>query len=98
MNAAFESNEPYLATVAARIGDAIYAYCRGKVGGHFRADELRQYVTDNVGVCAPGSADRILRRMRQDSIIGYTVVSRAKSLYRIDRVQQPDAATPKASA
>lgn len=90
MTSAYESNEPYLAAVSARIADAIFTYCRGKVGCQFHADDLRLFVTNAVGVCAPGSADRILRRMRQDSIVDYTVVSRRKSLYRVNHVQQTD--------
>lgn len=88
MNAPFESNEPYLLTVAARIGDAIYLFCKGKVGTHFYAEELRHFVAKTTGAGAPASADRILRQMRQKNIIGYTVVNRSKSLYKIDHVQQ----------
>jgi hypothetical protein len=75
------SNAPYLEAVASRIGSAILDFCATRVGQAFHADDLRQYVTHKIGVCAPGSADRVLRDLRQRGAINYVCVSRSESLY-----------------
>jgi hypothetical protein len=76
-----------LARVSSRIAAAIIAFCKGRVGAEFHADDLRSHVTACVGVAAPGSADRILRDLRQRKALDYEVVSRSKSLYRVLSVQ-----------
>jgi hypothetical protein len=80
------SQHDHLASVGSRIGAAITAFCRARVGREFHADTLRRHVTAQVGVVAPGSADRILRDLRQRGVVVYSVVNRRQSLYRVDRV------------
>lgn len=65
--------------VSSRISAAIVRFMRG--AGRFHADELRAAVEAEVGTCAPGSADRIMRDLRQRGIIDYTLISRRGSLY-----------------
>ena len=51
----------------------------------FTADQLRFYVNNNViGKVSPSSADRVLRMLRQQGQIDYTVLNRGKSLYRAE--------------
>jgi len=78
------ANAPHLARVSARISEAIVAFCRARVGKEFFADDLRRYVTAQVGAVAPGSADRILRALRQGGEVDYVVVDRAASKYRVN--------------
>jgi len=75
-----------LERVTSRIGSTVLDFCRSiGVGGAFHAQELRDYVGKH-GV-APASPDRILRDLRKRGVIGYVVVSRTKSLYRVTSVQ-----------
>jgi hypothetical protein len=74
-------NEEFLHGVAARITSAILDFCAGRVNRQFHADELRAYVSETVGCCAPGSADRVLRHLRQCGVIDYVCINRARSLY-----------------
>lgn len=80
------NNAPHLDSVSARIAASIIKFCQRHVGGTFRADELRGFVLANVGTCAPGSADRILRNLRQKGALDYTVIDRSKSLYLLRSV------------
>lgn len=79
-------NDAYLDSVASRISAAVLAFCLLRVGHEFHADDLRQYVRRATGMSAPGSADRILRALRQEHALGYSVVNRRGSLYRVDWV------------
>ena len=78
------SNAPYLDAVSSRIGSAILDFCCARVGQEFHADDLRRFVTHKVGICAPGSADRVLRDMRQRGAIDYVCISRSESLYLLN--------------
>ena len=73
--------ESQIQRVSERIGTAIIDFCRSH--STFHADQLRQHVTRVVGNVAPGSADRILRDLRQRGVVSYTVLDRRKSLYSI---------------
>lgn len=75
-----------LARVSGRIAEAIVAFCRARVGETFHADDLRRYVAAEVQV-APGSADRILRLLRQSGRVSYRVEDRARSLYVVEAVE-----------
>ena len=75
-------NRPHLDSVSDRIAGAIVRFCKAHAGLEFYADDLRCHVTAQVGSVAPGSADRVLRDLRQRGIVSYHVVNRAKSLYR----------------
>ena len=70
-----------------RVRDAICQHVTAFLDAHlnqeFHCDTLRQYVSAQVGgYVAPGSADRILRMLRQKGSVNYTVVSRRHSLYK----------------
>ena len=78
--------DPELGRVSERIGAAIVEFARAHLGQQFHADELRAFVRERVGEVAPDSASRILRDLRQQQVIGYELVSRPKSLYRITAV------------
>jgi len=56
------------------------------VGSEFHASDLAAFVEERVGYVSPGSPDRILRDLRKRRLLNYTVVSRSKSLYRVERV------------
>ncbi len=71
-----------LTRVSDRIADAILAFA-SKQTSTFRADDLRAFVTTTVGTVAPGSADRVLRDLRQRGQIDYRVVNRRASLYEL---------------
>jgi len=77
------NNDDFLMPVAARIGKLIVEFCGEHEGQEFHADELRQHVADHVSKVAPGSADRVLRDLRQKGVVDYVVVNRAQSRYRI---------------
>lgn len=82
----WEPNEPYLRDVSERLAPTILEFCREHVGKQFFADDLRKYVRHKVGSCAPGSADRVLRDLRQRGELEYSVVNRRKSLYYMEKV------------
>lgn len=76
-----------LERVSERISGSILRFWDRTVPEFF-AEELRQHVANECGYVAPGSADRILRDLRQRKVINYRVVSRSKSLYEILREPQ----------
>lgn len=80
-------NAPFMQSTAARLTPAIVAFCRPRIGREFHADDLRAFVAGSVG-CAPASSDRVLRHLRQRGVIGYSVINRRASLYRIDNVKE----------
>lgn len=69
-----------LGRVSERIAAAVVEFCTP--GRTFHADELRQHVAARCAV-APGSADRILRLLRQQGRVPYRVLNRSKSLYLV---------------
>lgn len=78
-----------LERVADKIAAAILQFARGvasTTAPYFYADELRRHVERTCGRHAPGSADRVLRSLRQAGKLDYVVISRAKSLYEVRRV------------
>jgi DNA-binding PadR family transcriptional regulator len=66
-----------------RIAAAVLEFASLFCGVTFHAEQLHRYVSDRVGKVAPGSADRILRHLKQKGLVNYTVVDRARSLYRV---------------
>jgi hypothetical protein len=79
-------SHPELKAVGARISEAIQLFYDNRMkfnSPFFHADDLRVFVETVVGKSAPGSADRILREMRRDNKVNYSVVDRAKSLYKL---------------
>ena len=84
--------EEELERVSLRIGASILAfYAERGLESFFRADDLREWVSAEVGPIAPGSADRVMRDLRQKRLINYIVISRSESLYQIKpiRPEQP---------
>jgi hypothetical protein len=71
----------HLERVASKISEHILTFCA--VNKQFRMDELVTYVQSQVSNVAPDSPSRILRYMRRDGLINYTVLSRKDSLYGI---------------
>ncbi|MCC6409465.1 MAG: hypothetical protein IT453_20065 [Planctomycetes bacterium] len=65
------------------IATSVREFCDAHVGHEFHAQELRDYVA-RVHPTAPASADRILRDLRQRGDVRYVLVSRSKSLYRVE--------------
>jgi len=74
------------ARVRSRIGKLILEFCCEN--RTFHMEDLRLYVQNWVDV-APDSVSRILRQLRQQSILNYSVVSRRQSLYRTKPVERP---------
>lgn len=65
------------------IGQHVTAFLDAHLNQEFHVDDLRQYVSAQVGgYIAPASPDRILRDLRQKKKVNYEVVSRSKSLYK----------------
>lgn len=74
------------ARVRSRIGSLILEFCRHNE--QFHMEDLRLYVQNWIDV-APDSAGRILRQLRQQQLLNYTLVSRRGSLYRVVPVERP---------
>ena len=81
------SQQLELERVSNRIAGALVQFCSKRVGQLIHADDLRVFVSRNVGSIAPGSADRVLRDLRQRGVISYTVISRRHSLYLVNAVR-----------
>ena len=72
----------------ARIAVAVEQFVRERVGQEFTANEMRSYVA-NLVPSAPGSPDRVMRKLRAEYKINYVLVDRMKSLYRAIPVEGP---------
>lgn len=73
-----------LSRVRERIQNLVISFIKNVgTGNQFHADQLREWVSDRVAV-APGSADRILRDLRQRGYLNYSILNRKKSLYRVE--------------
>lgn len=86
----FDTQAENIARVRSKIGAAVLAFIRSRfVEGkpEFVISELHEYVTAAHGG-APASPDRILRDGRQRGWFDYEVVNRAKSQYRITKVEE----------
>jgi hypothetical protein len=75
-----------LERVSDRIAGVVLDYCRKilttRQPPSFHMEELRAYVLEqNIGQVAPDSPGRILRQLRLNQLIGYTVISRSESAY-----------------
>lgn len=74
-----DDQDAHLERVSSRIAAAILRFA--VPGRKFHADELRQFVIEAVGECAPGSADRVLRQLRSRGVLDYRCLNRKDSLY-----------------
>jgi hypothetical protein len=79
------SNAEHLQRVSSRIGASVMEFCRPRVGQEFHMEQLVRHIRARLGI-APDSPSRILRALRQNKCLDYTVVNRRQSLYRVDRV------------
>ncbi len=68
--------------VRRRISTTVRDFVRGRAT--FNAAELAAHVETMHPGSAPDSAGRILRLLRREGAIAYTVVDRGRSLYRVD--------------
>ena len=76
-----------LTRVRSELGPRIVAWASNRLASgaaEFRASELKAAVAG-----APASPDRVLRDLRKRGVVGYEVVSKPKSLYRLTYVH-PD--------
>lgn len=77
-----------LVRVSNNIADIVTNFCRERLDegqAEFHMTDLMGYVNDRSTI-APDSAGRILRDLRRQKVIDYTVVNRAQSLYRVTGV------------
>lgn len=78
--------------VSERIGGLVLAFCAEAVRtSHavFCMEELREYVyQQQLGHIAPDSPGRILRMLRREKRLDYTVLSRSQSLYEITFIEE----------
>lgn len=73
-----------LRRVHTRLAPLVLTFLRMRgVHGTFHAQELRDFVGP---LCAPASADRVLRALRAEGRIDYEILSRSASKYRITRI------------
>jgi len=76
---------PELKAASARIGEAVKTFFGRRLSSvepRFYANDLRIFVNASIaGLAAPGSADRIMRDLRQRGEIKYMLLNRAKSFY-----------------
>lgn len=83
-----------LARVGGAIGETILRFVENRLESMrptFYADDLRRFVATK-HTTAPGSPDRVLRQLRRKGKLGYTVIDRASSLYKIEWVGTPEGA------
>lgn len=73
-----------LQRVKGSIGDVIVEFFKSReVGELFYASDLHEFVAARASI-APASADRVMRSLRLDNVINYSLVSRSKSAYRVE--------------
>ena len=59
----------------------IHDFRKTKSDKTWRMAELQSYVTQR-STASPSSVDRVLRKMKGDGELNYTVIDRSKSIYR----------------
>lgn len=77
-----------LARVSGNIARIVADFCRGRLDegrAEFHMEDLTEFVRARSTI-APDSAGRILRDLRRNKVIDYTVVNRAQSLYKVTGV------------
>jgi hypothetical protein len=75
------SQAQFLSAVASVIADSIVGFASDQGDVPFHMKELTDHVTSQHMV-APDSPGRILRMLRREGSLDYTVLNRAKSLYQ----------------
>lgn len=79
-----------LTRVRSNIGDVVLKFAEEHYGREFHDADLVAYVSSRGVKASPSSPTRILRQLKKEGLISYTLVSRAKSLYKIDSVISAD--------
>ena len=75
--------QKHLERVSQCIASAILSFWQHRgYGREFTMGELQTFVNSRVK-CSPDSPSRILRALRLEGRVNYSVVNRAKSLYKI---------------
>jgi hypothetical protein len=77
-----ETQRRELERVATKIDKIVHEFCSARVGLEFTMAELHSYVNTRT-TSAPDSAGRILRLLRREGKIRYSVVHRADSRYKV---------------
>jgi hypothetical protein len=83
-----EEQRANLVRVSNNIAGIVRDFCRERLDderAEFHMVDLTIYVNARSTI-APDSAGRILRDLRKQKVIDYTVVSRSQSLYRVEGV------------
>ena len=87
-NVARDEQRANLERVSNNISQIVADFCRGRFRegrSEFHMADLTNYVSARSAI-APDSAGRILRDLRKRKVVGYTVVNRAQSLYKLTEV------------
>lgn len=83
-----------LKRVSGALAEIVVAFLRERgVGGTFHGADLGRYVQER-HACSPGSESRILRNLRSNGVLGFEVVNRTRSLYRITKLALAAPARP----
>jgi hypothetical protein len=72
-----------LESVSSRIAKHVLQFATTYCGLTFHSSQLHQFVAARVDRVSPGSADRILRDLKQKGALTYKCIDRARSLYRM---------------
>lgn len=74
--------------VRSKLSKAILSWCEACLlfGPQFYMRELVNHLTESHKV-SPDSPSRILRQLRREGRVKYTVVNRGQSLYRVEEVR-----------
>jgi hypothetical protein len=85
----YDDDEDERERVRAKIGEAVFSFCRAHEGQAFHMEDLVRCVRHMAPFVAPDSPSRALRLLRQEGLVNYEVVSRSDSLYRVLNVLIP---------
>ncbi len=73
-----------LGRVQSNIGSAVLTFCEEHYGRTFHDADLVAYVASKGIPASPSSPTRILRQLKKAGEINYSLVSRSKSLYKVE--------------
>ena len=74
-----------LARVNGKLSGRILAFCR--LRREFHMEDLRDYLREHACDFAPDSPSRILRQLRLEGAVDYTITNRRQSAYRVTAVR-----------
>jgi len=81
-----QSQPRELERVSRHIEMIVLEFCRQHNGMIIHMPELEAYVNQRRR-CTPGSAGRILRKLRKAGSVSYEVINKAKSMYKLNSVR-----------